>query len=260
MSGSTREYGLAPEHYRAAVRSVVVSTVVLWAFPSAFFLVALPSIAEAHRRTGPSAEIVIPVLLAIVCTHLGLSIWGHRKNWEAFRIYLGPDTITSRSGSHAPVLTISREHVKEIAELSRDRSLVVKTADPTRFVVVPNKLTGFEEVRAELSAWCPIEQGNIEPLVDVPWPILVLLVASVVSVVALFGTKERTRTIVLSLIAVGGWTIGCLLVASRFRSGKGEWARKTKLGCLVGAAFWTFMIVAFAAMKLASVLFGPWPN
>lgn len=75
--------------------------------------------------------------------------------WRSYRLALTPNIVRRVIDGMAPVEVLRSEVTRIVA--MPEQGLQVHTADPLRFVYIPEQLERFEEVSAELGQWAPIQ-------------------------------------------------------------------------------------------------------
>lgn len=131
---------------------------------------------RSHIREVPSLflSIALGVLIAWfgraprwpLCAVYGLltsfaltSLLGLRRfkdNWRGYGLIVQEDRIQQIERG-AVTLTLLKTEVTRLLE-SRDLGMAIQTQDPRKSIWVPSVLTGYQDLRATLSAWAPVAE------------------------------------------------------------------------------------------------------
>jgi hypothetical protein len=84
------------------------------------------------------------------------------EQWSSYELLLDNDTLI-RKQVRTPDLQIHRNEITRLQEI-QSGNLVVKTDDKRKFIVIPNSLDGFEEVKLQLAEWKELEIQPEQPL------------------------------------------------------------------------------------------------
>jgi nitrogen fixation-related uncharacterized protein len=197
---ATKTYRLKPEGVEAILRQMKLTMMAMIVVVFGVF------VSTIWRQGGRQPEflIIIAAALPVVGWLLVRQIKRYRKSWESFQLIVGPDFIRREQAGYPP-LEIRREEVRGIFEGARS-GLVVRTMQIHKMLFVPKDLEGYEELRAQLQQWRPLEPATQQRLY---W--LVTAGAALAFVLAHFGTqylKDPGLLILLHLIAAIGflWT------------------------------------------------------
>jgi hypothetical protein len=75
--------------------------------------------------------------------------------WRSYRLALAPNIVRRVIDGMTPVEVLRSEVTRVVAVPGQ--GLLVHTADPLRFVYIPEQLERFEEISAELGQWAPTQ-------------------------------------------------------------------------------------------------------
>lgn len=118
-------------------------------------------------RPAPSPALLggLLLLLAALCA---FSCWRTleqtRAAWGSYVLELTEDAVLRRHRQVAD-LRLRREEVTRIVELP-GQGMSLLTAQPTRYVNVPETVERYAEVRERLAQWRPIEQMKPHPMIQ----------------------------------------------------------------------------------------------
>jgi hypothetical protein len=83
-------------------------------------------------------------------------------HWRSYELILGEDRI-QQSERGVVTLTLLKMEITRLLEMT-DRGFAVQTQDPRRCILVPSAWNGYEELRARLKSWLPVEKPPEEPM------------------------------------------------------------------------------------------------
>jgi hypothetical protein len=147
-----------------------------WALPSFLLLVLV----LGHFQDG--ALETLPFTVPIVLVSLGWGVFRALKreretgqpSWESYQLSLTENAMRRFIGP-LPAVEIVRSEVTRIIDAPGD-GLTVTTADPQRFIFIPEQLIDYPSVRAELSGWRSFERKSLLRLgaAQLGWTLLLL--------------------------------------------------------------------------------------
>ena len=118
-------------------------------------------------RPEPSPALMggVVLLLAGLCAFsCWMTLSRTRAAWGSYVLELTEDAVLRRH-REVPDLRLRREEVTRIVELP-GQGMSLLTAQPTRYVNVPETVERYAEVRERLSRWRPIEQVKPHPMLQ----------------------------------------------------------------------------------------------
>ncbi len=98
------------------------------------------------------------VFLAVVTFLTWRKITKARRRYESFELKIGELGVT-RKQTEMVELTLTRAEVVSVQEV-KGKGFMVKSADPMKFIWIPDELIGYAEVTTLLSTWAPAEAAR----------------------------------------------------------------------------------------------------
>jgi hypothetical protein len=140
-------------------------------------LVFLGMTAHSLFSQGVPPSMALLVLGIAGCVTAPIMLLGWRlqirrmmREADALRSYeltLREGTIT-RTMDGLPLLVLSRGEVTRISE-HPEKGVTLETAEPDRFLLIPKQLERYEQARASVIGWGPIEKPTLTPPVAREW-------------------------------------------------------------------------------------------
>jgi len=245
-----RSYRLDPAAFEATVKRRVQRRLA-WALPSLLLLVVV--LGRFEDRTLETLPFTVPIVLA------GLG-WGGfralkreretgRPSWQSYQLSLSENAMR-RFIRPLPAVEIVRSEVTRILDAPGD-GLTVTSADPQRFIFIPEQLIGYPSVRAELSGWRSFERQSLLRVgaAQLGWTLLLL---------SLWLASGLVRDPWLAALAgVGLWIVCAISIRATLKLGFVDNQYKARaLGALC-----FFMLAPLARLTL-QLIFGmellPW--
>ncbi len=126
---------------------------------SVIITVLLIAVALRMRFTGEEDVVrtsgwLLLYLLGVLAFGTWLTTRSTRRTWLSYRLEFAPGNLR-RTQYRLPEISIDRGEVTAIDEMP-GRGMVVRTANPDRFIFVPSGLNGYPELKSELAAWTPV--------------------------------------------------------------------------------------------------------
>lgn len=154
--------------------------------------------------------LVLPIFAFALYKGINRSIATQQEQWVSYELSLETDVITKKQLRTSDI-QIQKSEISSLQQ-GQDGSLVVKTEDRHKFIVIPNSLDGLEEVQAHLATWRKVETIPKRPLWQRPY--IWLLVAVLIGFVVLFVSQS-----IQVVLPVGGllilFSIWCLVEIQR---------------------------------------------
>jgi hypothetical protein len=125
--------------------------------PSTFLSIALGAMVGwmGHAPLWPLCAVYGLLMFLATASLRGLGRW--KDQWRSYELVLDEDRIQQieRGGV---TLTLLKTEVTRLLE-TRDLGMAIQTQDPRRSIWAPSALNGYEELRARLAAWAPVEES-----------------------------------------------------------------------------------------------------
>lgn len=122
------------------------------------------------------------------------------ETYRTTEIELGDDHLVLRQ-NHKPNIRIQREEVKKLTE--DENGLTVYGANSFHSIAVPYYLIGFEEVKAKLSAWVPIQTQSARDYLKVLPLMLVPSLGGIICVVLFIITRSTWSFVLFCILYMG---------------------------------------------------------
>jgi hypothetical protein len=195
--------------------------------------------ASAAGPWSPIQLILIPLLIAILGLSVRAQLKRERASWDSFVITLS-DNVLRRHAAGLPPIEILRPDVTRISE-SLGKGLTVATADRHRCLFVPSQLVGFDEAKARLAEWKPLQppQGHLR--------IIAVLAATFV----VFACQYAAMAIHSLALAAIPWSVTVIGVLIYVREVSKSPVMDNRMKARI-TGFLLFMIVATPLLRIVN--------
>jgi hypothetical protein len=216
MREAVNTYRLVPAAFEPTLRRRLRQRL-RWALPS--LVLVLVTVLLILTRVQPGLAETLPFSLPVVVACLGFGVFrsarlarrNGRSDWDSYQLSLADDGLR-RVVSSLPALEITRAEVTHLFD-SPGEGVTVMTADPQRFVFIPEQLEDYSGVREQLAGWRAFEAPRVRRAraVQMAWTLLLL---------GLWLATGLLRDVPLALLAgVGLWIVGGISIRETLRSG-----------------------------------------
>ncbi|GAB4475032.1 MAG: hypothetical protein Kow00124_15590 [Anaerolineae bacterium] len=241
-----KSYHISQAGIRKARRAFVLRGAAGGVVVAALASLAL-TVLQQSLGAGPTSPLLIfagLLALFLIGLALGLQRAARRitQRIESYELRLDENTLSATTPGGRPV-KIRREQITRLEERPPE-VLLVEADNPPRTISIPMALEGYAEVRAQLTAWRPIETGGRQHVIGLPLAAFLLINVIGISVVFL----ARSPWIVLP---VGGVLMLSLSYLALSILRRPDLERRVRFSALL-----LFLTVLVIALRLAGVLRG----
>jgi len=252
-------YTLKPEVFQREKRKVVRRSIIL-----SLLLLAAASVAGllavwSESKQADSADGFLPVwstfvfigVLVLYGAYRGMrrSLRILKDGWDSYELGLGDDFVLKKQ-ANMPEVEIGRDEITGVQEATSKgapNGLVIRTADRHLFISVPAALDGYDEVKAKLADWRPVE-----PLSTAKYRYLQILIWLLMPASFLVIFLSRNEWLVLGVGVILVTFMG-FVVIELYRS-KNIDPRAKNLRFMIGATIGLIVIVALRVYALVAHL------
>ena len=159
-------YTLRPEGFKREGRKAIIRGVIFYSLMLAFmagFLWYLSGdqspFAFKDVPVWPLCVFIAALILYTAVRAIRRALRILRDGWDSYELGLGEDFVLKKQ-VNMPEVEIGRDEVIRIQEARTNEapdSLVIRSADSRRFIIVPTALDGYAEVKDQLGHWRQIE-------------------------------------------------------------------------------------------------------